>query len=362
MARAGILYSDVARAAAKLVEDGKNPTVDSVRDALGGTGSKSTIAPLLKRWKTEHQEQVIQAEAGLPPSLLAAVKGLHQHMQAEFAQQLEEATRRHAETLQAAAEREQKLHTEHQATLGANAALAADLARAREALAQLQTSHHAQSLALATVRAENAGLQQRLADRAAEVATLDHQLTQARAQFEHYQDATAAQRTEERQGYEQRIVRLEQELAGASRHVTAQQSMLGQQEARIAHLTTDQANLQQALRTAQEALTAERSVRERLADRLEDVITTKEGLAAQLAIAQQQCTEIRMELAAKERESGMLADQARRAEERVDQLSQENHAWLQERATLADQVRHVPSPDSGAQPIPDTISSADQSG
>lgn len=177
-------------------------------------------------------------------------------------------------------------------------------------------------------------MQQRLADRAAEVATLDHQLTQARAQFEHYQDATAAQRTEERQAYEQRIVRLEQELAGASRHVTAQQSMLGQQEARIAHLTTEQANLQQALRTTQEALTAERSVRERLADRLEDAITTKEGLAAQLAIAQQQCTEIRMELAAEERESGMLADQARRAEERVDQLSQEKLAWQQQRATL----------------------------
>lgn len=151
MARAGILYSDVAKAAAKLAADGKNPTVDSVREALGGTGSKSTIAPLLKRWKTEHQEQVVQAEAGLPPSLLTAVKGLHQHMQAEFAQQLEEAKRRHAETLHAAAEREQKLYTDHQATLGTNAALAADIARAREALAQLQASHHAQSLTLATV-------------------------------------------------------------------------------------------------------------------------------------------------------------------------------------------------------------------
>jgi len=75
MARPGILYSDVAKAAAKLVEGGMNPTVDSVREALGGTGSKSTIAPLLKRWKAEHQGEIAQAEAGLPPSLLAAVKG-----------------------------------------------------------------------------------------------------------------------------------------------------------------------------------------------------------------------------------------------------------------------------------------------
>lgn len=31
MARTGIVYSDVARAATKLVADGKHPTVDSVR-------------------------------------------------------------------------------------------------------------------------------------------------------------------------------------------------------------------------------------------------------------------------------------------------------------------------------------------
>lgn len=42
MARAGILYSHVVKATAKLVDEGKNLTVDSVREALGGTGSKST--------------------------------------------------------------------------------------------------------------------------------------------------------------------------------------------------------------------------------------------------------------------------------------------------------------------------------
>ncbi|WP_169728165.1 DNA-binding protein, partial [Massilia alkalitolerans] len=51
MARAGILYSHVAKAAAQLTAAGKNATVDTVREALGGTGSKSTIAPMLKQWK-----------------------------------------------------------------------------------------------------------------------------------------------------------------------------------------------------------------------------------------------------------------------------------------------------------------------
>lgn len=32
----------------------------------------------------------------------------------------------------------------------------------------------------------------------------------------------------------------------------------------------------------------------------------------------------------------MPADQLRRTEERADRLAEENHAWLQERATLAE--------------------------
>ena len=334
MARAGILYSDVARAAAKLVEDGKNPTVDSVRDALGSTGSKSTIAPLLKRWKTEHQGEIAQAEVGLPPSLLAAVKGLHQHMQVEFAQQLEQAKQQHAQALGIAAEREQQLRIERDVATAAKEASAEDLVCTREALTQLQASHHAQSVTLATVQADNAGLQQRLADRAAEVATLDHQLSQARAQFEHYQEATAAQRAEERQAYEQRIARLGQELTGANRHIAAQQTTLGQQEAKIVHLTDDLSNRQQALRESQEAMAAERSARQRLADRLEDANAAKDSLAVQFATSQQQLADVRSVLAAKEREAEMLADQVRRAEARTDQWNEQKLAWLQERATL----------------------------
>ena len=55
MARVGILYSHVATADAQLAAAGKHPTVDSVREALDRTGSKSTIAPPLKQWKAQHQ-------------------------------------------------------------------------------------------------------------------------------------------------------------------------------------------------------------------------------------------------------------------------------------------------------------------
>lgn len=339
MARPGILYSDVARAAARLAGAGTNPTVDGVREALGGTGSKSTIAPLLKRWKTEQQETVAAAEAGLPASLLQAVKGLYEHMQSEFAQRLEQAQQAHDDALRAAAEREEKLRAESEAARKSKAALTADLAHARQALGQLQELHHAQSVVLATVEADNSGLHQRLADRAVEIDTLARQLSQARAQFEHYQEATAAQRAEERQGYEQRIARLEQDLAGAQRHIAAQQTTIGQQEATIAHLTAEQARHEQALRAVQEELAAACTARDRHAGRLEDETAAKERAKALLSTIQPQLADVRAELAGKARETALLGEQLRRAEERAGQLAEEKAAWLQERGALMQRVQ-----------------------
>lgn len=334
MARPGILYSDVARAAAKLAAAGTNPTVDGVREALGATGSKSTIAPLLKRWKTEQQETVTATEAGLPAPLLQAVKGLYEHMQSEFAQRLEQAQQAHDDALRTTVEREEKLRAEYEAARRTNAALTDDLAGTRQALAQLQERHHAQSVALATIEAENAGLRQRLTDRAGEVNTLDRQLSQTRAQLEHYQEATAAQRAEERQGYERRITRLEQELAGTQRHIAAQQATIGQQEAAIAHLAAVQIRQEQALHIAQEELAAACTTRDRVAGRLEDEMAAKERADAQLGAMQQQMADVRAELAGKDRETELLTEQLRRTEERAGQLVEEKAAWLQERGAL----------------------------
>lgn len=334
MARAGILYSHVAQAAVKLAHKGKNPTVDSVREALGGTGSKSTIAPLLKRWKVEHQDTVTTAESGLPAPLLHAVKELHQHMQAEFSQQLDQARQQHMQELHTAIEREQQLRTELQTTLATNVNLTEDLTKTRQAQAQLQDAHHAQSLTLTAVQIENIGLQQRLTDRAAEVTTLDHQLTQTRAQFEHYQEATAAQRTEERQAYEQRISWLDQELASANRQIAGQQTIIGQYEARIANLMAEQERQTQILSAAQEELADARLAQDRLTHRVQDLTVTKDDLMARWSDAQQQLSDTRLALSAQERTTDMLTEQVRHAEERAERLAEEKLTWQLERGAL----------------------------
>src|SRR5690606_29317476 len=78
MARAGVTYHDVVKAAATIKTQGQEPTVDRVREHLG-TGSKSTIAPLLKRWRSKKGEAT--DHSGLPNDLVEVVKSLHDRLQ-----------------------------------------------------------------------------------------------------------------------------------------------------------------------------------------------------------------------------------------------------------------------------------------
>ncbi len=80
MGRPGITYQDVERAALQLKEKGVNPTVDAVRTLLG-TGSKSTIAPNLQRWKASQGDSF--ASRGLPsdPDLMAFLKKMFGQLQ-----------------------------------------------------------------------------------------------------------------------------------------------------------------------------------------------------------------------------------------------------------------------------------------
>lgn len=74
MSRTGITFEDVKRAIAELQGQQRNPTVDNVRDVLG-TGSKSTLARLVREWKML-QGRAAQSDGHLPDELLALVKGL----------------------------------------------------------------------------------------------------------------------------------------------------------------------------------------------------------------------------------------------------------------------------------------------
>lgn len=219
MARAGILYSHVALAAAKLVAAGKNPTVDTVRVALGGTGSKSTIAPMLKQWKAEHEGVMAAAGTGLPTDLLEAVKGVHDRLQEAARIEVDQVRAEYQQAVLEAARARDTLFAAKTRLTDERNALAAELADIKGVLAQELAARHKDALTITALEAEKIAHAQRLADRAGEIKGLADQLTQTRLQFDHFQDATASQRQEEKQAYEARIARAEQEATTLRAHL-----------------------------------------------------------------------------------------------------------------------------------------------
>ncbi len=65
MARAGITFDQVAHHADAMQAEGRNPTIQGLREALGGTGSPNTIHKHLTAWRAARPQAQAQA-AELP--------------------------------------------------------------------------------------------------------------------------------------------------------------------------------------------------------------------------------------------------------------------------------------------------------
>lgn len=300
MARAGILYSQVANAAARLAAAGTNPTVDTVRAALGDTGSKGTIAPMLKQWKAQHQGEAVAAGAGagLPADLLEAVKGVYQRLEVGAQSQVEQLRAAHDKTLH---EGLQQLEAERGTGRQLRAerdVLSNELAQVKAALAQERDERQHSAVAITALRAENDGLTQRLADRAAEVRLLANQLAQARHQFDYFQEKTAEQRQGDRQGFEARIGKLEHDTQQLRTHLQEHQQA-------VAVLRAEKQGLQcQVERANGEAK-----------ENLGEVYTLREQLAAAREMASREHMEAEM--------GTELLDKAEHENIRLDTLNRE---------------------------------------
>ncbi len=280
MARAGILYSHVAKAATALAAAGTNPTVDTVRAALGDTGSKSTIAPLLKRWKAEHESQAVAASTGLPADLLEAVHAVHQRLEAAARVQVEQLRAVHEQACLAAA---QQLEAERAAGRQLRAerdALSTELAQVKAALTHERDERQHAAVTIAALRAEQAGLNERLVDRAAEVKLLADQLAQARRQFEHFQEKAAEQRESDKQGADARAAALERELAEV-------RGYLGEHGEAVAALRTEKVHMQARLDEALAAGAAQAGRASLLAEKLASAneLASAEHMNAEVAEA-----------------------------------------------------------------------------
>ena len=185
MARQGITRDQVFTAADALVGDGQQPTINAIRERLGGTGSPNTIHKHLVQWREARPVAAVAAPE-LPQALTAAIAGEIEKAaakaRAEKEQELQQAQAEAAELGAAGealeAERDELaeqvavLTTERDTLAGKAAQQAADLADAQQRIEREQQAAEAARVELATARLRAEGLTERHAAQGKEVEQL----------------------------------------------------------------------------------------------------------------------------------------------------------------------------------------------
>jgi chromosome segregation ATPase len=338
MARHGITYANVAKVAAEMADEGKSVTVDSVREALGSTGSKSTIAPLVKRWKAEHEDHGVAVASGLPAHLLEAVTALNQRMQADADLRIHALTETHEKAVSEMADRLSQSDGRTTALTQERDKLVGQLAEMHARNEKLTQQDQERQIKAVKADADIDGLNRRLADRGSEIEALQEQLAMARQQFEHYQQSVAEQRADERKQNAQQVARVEQELADTRRSLAAAQTHATQVETRLEQST----KLQQqqhveltALRKVHQDLLGEHKG---LMHQISTLTERKTVLESQFESAVTAQVAMQTELAVTKHAHADLTGRLTTFEKRAAETDAENRRLLQANALLQGQL------------------------
>lgn len=330
MARGGITYTEVDEAARYLQGLGRNPTLDAIRERLG-TGSRTTLAEHLKRWKSLQAD----GEGRLPQPLLALVTGLWDSLQSQAAQRIED---NQSIALQEVASLKSQLQTAQQTINTLNQTLHQlqekldTEQRNKLALeARFQTTEKSYELLNA---AHQSALQQ--CDNARQENQRLHQLsTQIQANLEHYQQAIQQQQFEQNLAKEKQHSIYAQELAQLK-------TLLDDTNARFNHgeklLATNQLQLQQIQKSHEE-----------LTDRYEKLVDKNQKAeheliqsTAQINIQQKQTERTEQDLLAErhahnhlQQKMAVITDQLQHAQNDLRQANDKIESLRQEKLFLA---------------------------
>ena len=227
MARSGLYKSEVQKARDALRAQGKHPSVDAVRVALGNTGSKTTIHRYLKELE-EEEGQGLGAKVAVSDALQDLVGRLAGRLHEEAEAVVTEARQRFEAQLQ---ERSQALERVQQEAV----ALSDQLQRTETALHEEKAVHLATQQALAERVTEVAqlgeriaGLTTRIAEHEAHAQSLEQKHQHAREALEHYRTSVKDQREQEQRRHEHQVQELQVALRQANEALTAKNHELVQ--------------------------------------------------------------------------------------------------------------------------------------
>lgn len=300
MAKTGVYKSEVRQARDALVAQGRHPSVDALRIALGNTGSKTTIHKYLKELEEDGGDA--DRKVSISEALQDLVARLAARLQEEAVAQIDairagqlDQERRHAEALANARQESEQLRVQLQRTETAWRQQQLDHGATREAL-------QGETVARATAEQRASDLKERLAENETHRLSLEEKHKHAREALEHYRQSVKEQRDQDQRRHEQQIQQLQAELR------LAQQGVIVKQE-EVTRLNQEGVRLVADLSHAKQALYDEQSNSRRLAQKLE----------AQQAV-EQQAAKLGAQLGERDAQVKLLTDQLSAVSETAEGL------------------------------------------
>jgi chromosome segregation ATPase len=293
MARAGVYFSDVKRARDALVADGRHPSIDAVRAALGNTGSKTTIHKYLREIEAEEGGQ----KASVSEAIQVLVTQLADQLQGEAATEVEAVRARMAELQQAHEHVQAALESQLVDVRQALEGVARQLASTEQDLGGLKDQLSLEQIARYTAEQRSRDLGERLADAERHQASLEEKHRHARDSLEHYRTSSKEQREQENRRHEQQVQGLQAELRQAQLAASIKQEELTRLNKEAAALATE-------LGASKQALHFEREAGRSLARKVEQL----QAGESRIAVLEAQLAESRARAAEAEQASARVAE------------------------------------------------------
>lgn len=219
MARLGVTYQDIANAAEQLLGQSKQPTIEQIRNLLG-TGSTTTIANHLRKWRAEQDGSTsVAAKENLPQEFVSVMKGLWQRLQAHADNQITDVKKEYELTNSQLRQELEKYKSNNQRWQK----LYDNWSKEKDELAREKLGFEQAILSLQT---ENAALiakldaqHQQVNEKQQRIDELHRLHKLGQENLEHFRESTRVQRLIEQEKHAQQLQQVELTLKKAEQHL-----------------------------------------------------------------------------------------------------------------------------------------------
>ena len=284
MARGGINKALVSNARETLISRGENPSIDAIRVELGNTGSKSTIHRYLREIEEEASAR-LDDETLLSQPIKELVGRLASVLRQEAQSLVEEHQTKNQSQVRSLTDRLQELEN----SLGnTNNTLEAKERELKVVLSDLDASKASEETLKANASKANQAnekLQALLAEKQAQIESLEEKHRHNREAMEHYRQSVKDQREQDQRKHEHQVQQLQAEIRTLNQTLSVKQGDITQ-------LNNDNGRLAAELGATQKTVAKLEAEQRKLTTNLDLKTEETDSLQAQLSELKDQSEEI----------------------------------------------------------------------